>query len=190
MCNNIVTFNISTQNEYHTYCSQSCSLKDMITLIGVSNPSILESVKNKKKITHLKNYGVDTPLKRKDVQDKIDIERKARWDEYYENKDFTTDGLSLIEYQHRSRQYANTQYNNNKQMLDPLNKRGKQFHLDHIFSVAAGFKHDVPYNIISHISNLQILPASENLSKKNACHKTLTQLYEDAKSPSFCHKIQ
>ncbi len=57
--------------------------------------------------------------------------------------------------------------------------RSTEYHLDHIFSVSEGFKHNIPPEIVAHHTNLRIIPQSENCSKQDKCDKTITQLYED-----------
>ena len=57
--------------------------------------------------------------------------------------------------------------------------RGKEFHLDHIFSIFEGFKNNIPPFYIAHFSNLRIIKASENMSKQQRCDKTLDELFED-----------
>ena len=57
--------------------------------------------------------------------------------------------------------------------------RGKDFHLDHIFSIFEGFKNNIPPFYIAHFSNLRIIKGSENMSKQQRCDKTLDELFED-----------
>ena len=66
-----------------------------------------------------------------------------------------------------------------KHLIDGADLRGNDFHLDHIFSISEGFRNDIPAYIIGHVTNLRILPSSENCSKQGKCHKTIDQLYED-----------
>jgi hypothetical protein len=57
--------------------------------------------------------------------------------------------------------------------------RSVDHHLDHNFSISEGFKQKIPVHIIGHYSNLRIITASKNCSKRGDCHKTVKQLYED-----------
>lgn len=66
-----------------------------------------------------------------------------------------------------------------KHLIKDSDLRGNNFHLDHNFSVSEGFRYGVPAHIIGHVTNLRILPSSENCSKQGKCHKTIDQLYED-----------
>ena len=58
-------------------------------------------------------------------------------------------------------------------------ERGKEYHLDHVYSRKEGFDNNVPAKVIGHWTNLQMLPAKENNGKSSKCHKTKEQLYED-----------
>lgn len=178
MCNKHVTFN-RVKQLYHTYCGRNCSILDMKTLIGVVNSSQLESVREKKKIKSLEKYGVDNVSKAVSVQEKISKKRKDYWDRVYQSKNFTTDGLSRLEYARRCHQYADTQYQRYKHVIDPESKRSKDWHVDHIYSVTDGFLNDIPINVISDITNLRLIPAVENYKKFKSSHKTLQELYED-----------
>jgi len=60
-----------------------------------------------------------------------------------------------------------------------INERGPHYHLDHIFSIIEGFKQKIPPHIIGHYSNLKIITAKANCSKRGDCGKTVEQLYED-----------
>lgn len=58
-------------------------------------------------------------------------------------------------------------------------ERGKEYHLDHIFSRKEGFDNNVPPEIIGHWTNLRLIPAKENNGKSSNCDKTMEELYED-----------
>src|SRR6185369_13037122 len=49
--------------------------------------------------------------------------------------------------------------------LDGFEKRGIEYHLDHIIPVNYGYQHCVNPEIIGHISNLRIIKATENIKK-------------------------
>ena len=65
------------------------------------------------------------------------------------------------------------------------NKRSRDLHLDHIYSIAEGFVNNIPPEIIGHWTNLRLIPKIENSSKGAKCHKTQEQLFED-----FFNEIQ
>lgn len=65
-------------------------------------------------------------------------------------------------------------------LLENIERRGmiKQngWHLDHKFSVHAGFKNNVAPEIIGHIANLIMLPGLINIKKQEHCSITLSEL--------------
>ena len=63
---------------------------------------------------------------------------------------------------------------------DPLSKpRGiTRYHLDHIYSVKDGFINEVPVEIVSHWSNLMLIPYRHNIAKSNTSWRSLDQLHE------------
>lgn len=60
-----------------------------------------------------------------------------------------------------------------------INHRSRDLHLEHIFSIAEGFRQKIPSKIIGHITNLKLLSRIENQSKQSKCGKTVKQLYKD-----------
>lgn len=52
--------------------------------------------------------------------------------------------------------------------LDNHDKRG-EYHLDHKFSVAEGFRQGLPPEVIGDISNLEFIPAVDNVRKQSRC---------------------
>ena len=63
-------------------------------------------------------------------------------------------------------------------LLYNFEKRGKEYHLDHMFSISAGFKQNVSEEIVGCIINLAIIPATENCIKNKKCSITLPELME------------
>ena len=178
LCDKNVKFGLGSRFEYLTFCSNKCAIKDMPNLLGVENPSKLQSVKDKKKQKSLEKYGVDNVSKSTEIKQELKKKRFNFWKNYYSSKEFTVDGLTKTQYRHRCQQYANTQYNRFKDIIDPLGLRSKEWHLDHIYSVSDGFKNGVPYNILSDISNLRLISAQENLKKWKKSEKILPPLIE------------
>lgn len=72
-------------------------------------------------------------------------------------------------------------YRDHKNKINPLNLiRGfTQYHVDHIYSRAEGFRNNIPPIIIGHWSNLRMLSGHDNISKHDKCDKTLDKLLED-----------
>ena len=177
MCSNTTTF--SRHRTYHTYCSQKCGMLDMKSLIGVNNASQLVSVKAKKVTSSLAKYGVDNVSKSTTIKNQLSIIRHAYWDNIYQNKQYTLDGLSKQDYNKEILKLSEYQYRKYKHLVDPFDMRGPTYHLDHIYSRYHGFINDIPVNIIADISNLRILSASDNLKKSKSSHKSIIELYED-----------
>lgn len=72
---------------------------------------------------------------------------------------------------------------NDLSLLSNYDKRGRveingTFHLDHKYSVLAGFKENIPPYIIGSIHNLEMIPAIENVSKKEKCSISKEELYK------------
>ncbi len=68
------------------------------------------------------------------------------------------------------------------------------WHIDHKFSITAGFEHNVPLNVINNRNNLDLILKSENLRKGSDCSITKQQLYEtflpDPKLDYWVSKIE
>lgn len=146
---------------------------------GVTNASMSQIIKDKKVQKSTYRYGVDNVSKSQEIKALISSKAKERWRLEYKNKNFSLSGLTRKQYSNRANQYANTQYNRYIETIDPEKKRGKTWHIDHIYSVTDGFLNDVPINIISDISNLRLLDDKSNYAKHKKSEKTLNQLYED-----------
>jgi hypothetical protein len=65
-----------------------------------------------------------------------------------------------------------------KHQIDPENKRGRDYHLDHRYSVIHGFINNVSPEIIASPFNLEILRSTENAHKFSNSSITLEQLME------------
>ena len=68
--------------------------------------------------------------------------------------------------------------NQNLKILLNNEKRGKiKYHLDHKYSIAEGFKNNIPTHIIASIHNLEFIPFKENCSKRDKCSITIEELF-------------
>ena len=125
--------------------------------------------------TWMEKYGVDNPSKHPSIK-QILSQRNKEW-QALNPKDRT-----LIEVY-----YNNVRLVTNKNWYEHFhkingegpNRRSKDLHLDHIYSISEGFKNNIPPEIIGHWTNLRLIPKKENSSKGADCHKTIEQLYED-----------
>jgi hypothetical protein len=66
-----------------------------------------------------------------------------------------------------------------KDLIDPTDLRSNHWHLDHKFSVRAGFLHNVDPKIIGGLQNLEIISGKQNVTKNAKCSITLEQLLEN-----------
>lgn len=55
---------------------------------------------------------------------------------------------------------------------------GPEFHIDHIYSVAEGYRQDIQPEIIGSLINLQMLPAKINIQKQDDCWMTKEELID------------
>lgn len=87
--------------------------------------------------------------------------QKSEWDLYKEQ---------VINHTRKNWKTFNT-------FINPLNfKRGKEYELDHKFSITEGFKKNILPQIISHPCNLELIPKNKNRSKRISCSISLDQL--------------
>lgn len=71
--------------------------------------------------------------------------------------------------------YKSWQHHQDK--INPLGlERGREYELDHKFSITEGFKQGVDPAVIGHFSNLELIPKSVNRSKRIRCSITLEEL--------------
>ena len=197
---------------YAKYCSLKCRSSDPkyyqraresnMKKYGVAYASQSTIFRDRVKTTCIEKYGVDNPMKDKNVQQtlknslmkKYGVENFAKHDDF-KQKSYNTrlKNGSIVPKEDKSkynlfyeevksvteRSYYDHYYQINPEKL----LRGKNtYHLDHIYSIAEGFKNNVDPKIIGHWTNLRILSASINIKKNYHCDKTLDELYEDYNS--------
>jgi hypothetical protein len=121
--------------------------------------------------TWMKKYGVDNPSKCSAIKQKISVKSKE-----WQAKDRT----DIEEYYNAVRLITNKSWYDHFYIINPDRlQRSKDLHLDHVYSIAEGFKNNIPPEIIGHWTNLRLIPKIDNSSKGATCHKTKEQLYED-----------
>lgn len=124
--------------------------------------------------TWMEKYGVDNPSKHPFIKQKLSDKNKE-W-QSLNPKDRTL----MEEYYNAVRLVTNRSWYEHFYIINPERlQRSKDLHLDHIYSIAEGFKNGIPPEIIGHWTNLRLLPKLDNSSKGADCHKTKEQLYED-----------
>jgi hypothetical protein len=129
--------------------------------------------------TWMKKYGVDNPSKCPAIQQKLSKSAINRY--------LGTDRTLAKKYYNSVKLVTNKNWYNNFYKIngEESNRRSRDLHLDHIYSIAEGFKNNIPAYIIGHWTNLRLLTKIENSSKGAKCHKTQEQLFED-----FFNEIQ
>jgi hypothetical protein len=67
-------------------------------------------------------------------------------------------------------------YSRFKNLIDPDNLRGPNWHLDHIYSVKVGFINNVDPQVIGSVHNLRIISSTSNIQKNIRCDIELEEL--------------
>ncbi len=62
--------------------------------------------------------------------------------------------------------------------IENLNKRSRDYHLDHLFSVKQGYLNGIDPEVIGHWTNLKIIPGPKNCSKRSSCSVSINELFE------------
>ena len=90
-----------------------------------------------------------------------------------------SDVLGLHDYRQIVTRLTNLNFSKYYYSINPLNlKRGKNYHLDHIYSVYEGFIHKISPVIISNPFNLRVIPFKENIVKRCNSAISLEELME------------
>jgi hypothetical protein len=149
----------------------SASIKDRGGHSGTNNPMCgkSHSTETKQKLSEKANKrnsacyinATETKISRGIA---IPKEQKKHWELYKE-------------------QVLNHTYKSWKHHQDKINpcglERGKEYELDHKFSITEGFKQGVNPIIIGHLANLELIPKSANRSKRIQCSITLEDLQQE-----------
>jgi hypothetical protein len=137
--------------------------KTCLEKYGVNNPMHVPEFKEKLKQTCLDKYGVENVAQSK--QYKQNMIEKGLW--------FSEEQLSdLKKYRYQVAHYTIQ----NEKLLPDIHLKGKEFHVDHKFSISEGFKLGILPHIIGNIENLEIIPALDNFKKSDGCSITLQEL--------------
>lgn len=146
--------NPSQVREFYERSRQTCKER-----FGDIHP--IRVLENKRRETCLKKYGSTNPLNSSYVMDKIMLKKwNMTWDEKKE---------TLSEYEKYSREVWKVTISQPLEYIENYDLRGKDYHLDHKFSIAEGFRQGISSKIIGNIVNLEILPSRENILKSDSC---------------------
>lgn len=87
---------------------------------------------------------------------------------------------SLREYKVKVKRVTEQSFRQYQKLLEVNGlKRGRLCHLDHIYSVYAGWKNKVDPDILGHITNLRLMNQYDNIVKSARCDKTFDALVDD-----------
>lgn len=164
------------------------SKKHLTKKYGLSKANNIMDERNKKWMKSLKeNNDIDEIIKSRTLwltdKTKVKIASKKRLDTMVSNgKNLDPSLLNDYDYYWRLVwSYTRFQPLSN---ITGIEKRSADWHLDHIYSIKAGFMNNIPAYIIGNIHNLRIISAKANCSKKEGCHQTIDDILEKMKSDS------
>jgi len=86
--------------------------------------------------------------------------------------------MKFLLYSSKVRIISEANYRRYKNIIDPRNLRGRDYHMDHAYSVFNGYLKSVPPEIIGSRYNLHIIKKTDNIIKKNNNSITLRELYK------------
>ena len=138
---------------------------------GVENVSQSDIIKNKKKQTSFKNYGLEHPLKTFEVMEKL--RNTSRWTKIEDREDFYKYYLLVCKYTLKNKKELINNWNGNDYYTNEfilenfnLNSNDKNYPtIDHKNSIKYGFDNNITAEELSKINNLCITTRSNNSSK-------------------------
>ena len=143
---------------------------------GVKSVTQLEHFRKKVEATNLSRYGAPSQFHRRDIYERrrqrIHQEQIALIKSLHPNLLFDGSKTDRKLYDRLCRKFTAL----TKRAVGIVTPRG--CHLDHRFSVSAGYHCKVPPEVLAHPINLEVLPASVNLSKHDDCSISLEDLME------------
>lgn len=167
---------------YRDYCSRKCTSLSEACKQGqqkfFSDTKRMSVALAKRRATCMEKFSGPSPMSSKDVYLAVTTKRNATLSKKFSNE---INGRTFKQYSASVRYHTNKTYKQYKHIIDPDSLRSFDLVLDHIYSVYDGFLNDVPVDVISHWSNLNLISRKENSSKHCKSWKTLEQLYEDYK---------
>jgi hypothetical protein len=78
-----------------------------------------------------------------------------------------TERAKFLLYQEKVRKLSEKNFKS--YYVDNKELRGRDFELDHKYSIYEGFRNGVPESIIADLCNLEVIPKTENRSKGSNC---------------------
>ena len=86
------------------------------------------------------------------------------------------DKIGYIGYRDRVRNLSNRNFKEYRDLYNTSVKRGREWHLDHKYSIFEGYKNNIPESIIAHPCNLDLIHHTINESKNINSSITLNEL--------------
>ncbi len=84
-------------------------------------------------------------------------------------------------YKYYCRWWTTKTYEEYKWYVDPENLKSLDFHVDHRISVKDGFNNGIPWQLLCHPCNLEVLPSIDNIRKSAASSISLKSLFKEIK---------
>ncbi len=196
-CNTCSQLNSDTQCKILDSVEKKYGTRDVFSIKdgrerGLEKCNNDEDVISKRKQTNQERYGGDSSFSSKEVQNKV---KETVFEKYgVENifmvdhikqsmrETFENNGLWIPQEEKPVFQqyYADVMKftrKNDISVLENFDKRGVYtYHLDHMYSIKQGFLDSIKAEIIGSIYNLEMLPAKENLAKKEKCSISKNEL--------------
>lgn len=112
-------------------------------------------------------------------EDAVDLQDKwfSRYIENHKNREY--DYLDFKKYSKIVRKISNRYYCLYKDIIDPDNIRGVDFHLDHRLSIINGFMANLPIEIVGHVINIRVITSTKNLIKGSKSDLSIEELIEE-----------
>jgi len=174
-------------------------IQTSINIYGVEYPTQTAQVKITTKETNLAKYGTICPLQNQTVQS---LSQETLLDNYGVNTPFQSEEIknkirqtheasgawireeNISDWELYKKRVWQVTKNEDTSQLDNIENRGHMknnsmaWHLDHKFSIYEGFQQSIPPIYIGRLHNLEMIPARDNIKKKNKCSISLNELYK------------
>ena len=148
-------------------------------MVGNKNPARRSDVRDKISLAVKKSYTEELRKERSEHFKRVRRLNKDKHRLMMESRGVwrRLDEISEFErYRINVRNLSQKSYSKYFYLIDPNRLRGRNHHLDHIYSIADGFDNNVDPKIISHPCNLRIVHHSLNESKGKSSEITLEEL--------------
>lgn len=168
----------------HLLSGSGCKQCGIRARSGKNNPEYIKRVNRLQGMIDQPLFKNCTVLNREKIKVKCDIHGNNIYDDstvikyqqcpkcFYEQseKDLAKHKTAYSLYKRQCQKYTNISWNKCQHMIELYGRqRSKDLHLEHDFSIRAGYEYGIPPYIIGHWSNLYLCNAKENLQKGIHC---------------------